>query len=135
MPRKTLKERQQKKVTDTDKNVNRVRPVVDGLIGNEDPDDIMLELLQVIKESPKIPTPGKFYIFVYNPKTPNIEYDQNPFVAVTDVFKWGFRGINFHWGEMRQYTWDEIPGKIYEVYTSEIKDLQELPFAHIRLNS
>ena len=135
MPRKPLKERQQKKVTDTDKNVNRVRPVLDGLIGNEDPDDIMLELLQVLKESPKVPAAGKYYIFVYNPKTPNIEYDQNPFVAVTDVFSWGFRGINFHWGEMRQYTWDEIPGKIYEVYSTEIKDLESLPFGNIRLNS
>lgn len=135
MPRKSLKERQQKKVTDTDKNVNRVRPVVDGLIGNEDPDDIMLELIEVLPESSKIPIPGKYYIFVYNPKTPNIEYDQNPFVAVTDVFKWGFKGINFHWGKMRRYTWDEIPGSIYEVYPSEIKDLQELPFGNIRLNS
>ena len=135
MPRKSLKERQQKKITDTDKNVNRVSPVLDGLIGNEDPDDIMLELLQVIKESPKVPVAGKYYIFVYNPKTPNIEYDQNPFVAVTEVFKWGFKGINFHWGQIRQYTWDEIPGKIYEVYSSEVKDLQALPFANIRLNS
>ena len=135
MPRKSLKERQQKKITDTDTNRNRVRAVSDGLIGNEDPDDIMLELLEVLQESPKVPSVGKFYIFVYNPKTRNITYDQNPFVAVTDVFQWGFRGINFHWGEMRQYTWDEIPGKIYEVYSSEIKDLQQLPFANIRLNS
>ena len=135
MTRKSLKERQQKKVTDTDRNRNRVRPVLDGIIGNEDPDDLMIELLEVIQESPKIPTPGKFYIFVYQPKTPNIQYDQNPFVAVTDVFQWGFRGINFHWGETRQYTWDEIPGKIYEVFPSEIKDLQEIPFANIRLNS
>ncbi len=65
MPRKPLKERQQKKITDTDKNVNRIRPVLDGLIGNEDPDDIMLELLEVLQESPKVPTAGKFYVFVY----------------------------------------------------------------------
>jgi len=135
MPRKSLKERQQKKVTDTDSNRNRVRAVSDGLVGNEDPDDIMLELMEVLEESPKIPQSGKFYVFVYNPKTPNIQYDQNPFVAVTDVFQWGFRGINFHWGEMRQYTWDEIPGSIYEVYASEVKDLQQLPFANFRLNT
>ena len=135
MPRKTLAERQQKKVTDTDSNHNRVRPVLDGLIGNEDPDDLMLELLQVLQEAPKTPTPGKFYIFVYRPKTPNIQYDQNPFVAVTDVYKWGFKGINFHWGEMRQYTWDEIPGGIYEVYAAEVKDMQDIPFQNIRLNS
>ena len=135
MPRKSLKERQQKKVTDTDSNRNRVRAVVDGLVGTESADDIMLELLEVIQESPKVPVPGKFYIFVYRPKTPGIQYDQNPFVAVTDVFSWGFRGINFHWEQTRQYTWDELPGKIYEVYPAEVKDLQELPFANIRLNS
>lgn len=134
MPRKTLKERT-KKVTDTDDNFNRVRNVLDNLIGNEDPDDLMLELLDVLTETGKIPQAGKYYIFVYRPKTPNIQYDQNPFVAVTEVFKWGFKGINFHWGEKRQYTWDEIPGGIYEVYSSEIKDLQEIPFKKIRINN
>lgn len=135
MPRKTLAERKQKKVTDTDSINNRVRPVLDGLIGTEDPDDLMLELLEVLEESPKVPNTGKYYVFVYRPKTPEIQYDQNPFVAVTEVFRWGFKGINFHWGEMRQYTWDEIPGGIYEVYPSEVKDLQEIPFGKIRLNS
>jgi len=135
MPKKTLKERQQKKITDTDKNQNRVRPILDGIIGNEDPDDLMLELLEVVSESGNIPNVGKYYIFVYNPKTLNISYDQNPFVAVTDVFQWGFKGINFHWGEMRQYTWSEVAGSLYEVYPSEIKDLQAIPFANIRINS
>jgi hypothetical protein len=134
MPRKTIKERN-KKVTDTDSNVNRVRNILDNLIGNEDPDDLMLELLNVIQESGKIAKSGKYYIFVYNPKTSNIRYDQNPLVAVTDVFQWGFRGVNFHWGQVRQYTWNEVPGSLYEVYASEIKDLQEIPFANFRINS
>ena len=34
-----------------------------------------------------------------------------------------------------QYTWDEIVGEIYEVYQSEIKDLQTIPFGNFRLNS
>ena len=142
MPRKTLKQikiEQQgdkKRVTDTDSNVNRVRGIAENLLGTEDPDDLMVELLDVLEESANIPNPGKFYIFIYNPKTPNIEYDQNPLVAVTDVFQWGFRGINFHWGKVRQYTWNEIPGrKIYEVYKSELKDLEMIPFAKIRINN
>ena len=136
MPRKTVKEQKQKKVTDTDTNRNRVRAVTDGLVGTEDPDDIMLELIEVLNEIPPTQVEsGKFYIFVYNPKTPNIQYDQNPFVAVTDVFGWGFRGINFHWTETRQYTWNEVPGGIYEVYSSEVKDLQGIPFGKFRLNS
>lgn len=134
MPRKTLQQRKST-VSDTNRKRNRVRDVLNNLIGNEDPDDLMIELLNVLTEGGKIPQPGKFYIFIYRPKTPNIQYDQNPFVAVTDVFKWGFRGINFHWGEVRQYTWDEIPGGIYEVYSSEVRDLQEIPFQNIRLNN
>ena len=134
MPRKTLKQRK-KTNTDTDDNINRLRNVTDNLVGTEDPDDLMLEIIDALTESEKVPKTGKYYVFVYNPKTPNIQYDQNPLVAVTDVFSWGFRGINFHWGEVRQYTWDEIPGGIYEVYQSEIKDLQTIPFGKFRLNS
>lgn len=135
MPRKTLKERSGKYPTDTDSKYNRVRGVIRNLIGNEDPDTIMRELLNVIPETGKIPQVGKYYIFIYQPKTPNIQYDQNPFVAVTDVYQWGFKGINFHWREMRQYTFDEMPGGIHQVYPSEIKDLQALPFQNIRLNN
>jgi hypothetical protein len=135
MPRKTLKQRSGKYPTDTDSKYNRVRGVIRNLIGNEDPDRIMRELLDVIPETGKIPQVGKYYIFIYQPKTPNIQYDQNPFVAVTDVYQWGFKGINFHWREMRQYTFDEMPGGIHQVYPSEIKDLQALPFQNIRLNN
>jgi len=124
-----------KRPTDTDTNVNRVRGISDSIIGTRDPDDIMVELLEVLDEGPKIPEAGKFYVFVYNAKTTSLNYDQNPFVAVTDVFQWGFRGLNFHWGETRQYTWNEVAGGLYEVYPSEVKDLQMIPFANFRLNN
>jgi hypothetical protein len=133
MPRKTLKQRKDPNPT-SDKS-NRIRSVLDNLIGNEDPDDLMIEILDAIQESGKVPSVGKYYVFVYNPKTPNVRYDQNPLVAVTDRFQWGFRGINFHWEKMRQYTWDEIPGSLYEVYAEELADLREIPFGNIRLNS
>jgi hypothetical protein len=133
MPRKTLKQRQG--VNPTDDNENRVRGVIDGVIGNEDPDDLMLEILNVLQESGRVPKAGRYYTFVYNPKTPNITYDQNPLVAVTEVYKWGFKAINFHWGELRHYTWSEVAGQLYEVYADELADLREIPFANIRLNS
>lgn len=126
MPRKTVN--QQKKR-------NRIAPLVKRLIGTEDADDLMLELLNVLTETKQPPQAGRFYIFVYNAKTPNIRYDQNPFVAVTKVYKWGFRGLNYHWGEERQYTWDEVAGGMYEVYQEELGDLRRLPFGNIRLNS
>ena len=121
--------------TDTDLNRNRIREVFDGLIGTEDPDDLMIKLMEVMSEGAKTPEVGKYYIFVYNPKTPNINYDQNPLVAVTDVFSWGFRGINFHWGQVRQYTFPEVAGGLYEAYPAEIKDLQAIPFGNFQLNN
>lgn len=121
--------------TDTDENVNRIRAVTDSIIGIKDPDDLMNALREVLTEGSKIPQAGKLYIFVYNAKTPMLRYDQNPFVAVTDVFPWGFRGENFHWGLMRNYTWNEMVTGLYEVFPSEVKDLQMIPFAKFRLNN
>ena len=122
--------------TDTDTNRNRVRGVADKIIGIKVPDDVMIALLEVLTESPaRGIQAGKIYVFVYNAKTPQLRYDQNPFVAVTDVMPWGFRGINFHWGESRQYTWSEVAGGVYEVYPSEVKDLQMIPFANYQLNT
>jgi len=143
MPRKTLKERQINKTSpeqdinpsDTDDTKNRVRSVLDNLTGKESSDELMDELRRVLTESKGPPVAGKFYIFVYNAKTLGVRYDQNPLVAVTDIFQWGFRGINYHWGKSRQYTWSEVAGPLYEVYASEIKDLQALPFSNFRINS
>lgn len=131
MPRKTIQERRDKKYVKDTKD-NRIRPVLDDLIGIEDPDDLMQELLGLITTTQKAPTPGSFCIFVYNPKTLGIQYDEYPFVAVSDIYQWGFRGINFHWGEMRQYTWSEIIGDVHIVYPEEVRDLQALPFGKIR---
>ena len=113
----------------TDDNDNRVRGVVNGLIGGEDPDDLMVELMDAVSDSYQIiPEVGKYYIFIYIPKTPNIQYDQNPLVAVTDIFRWGFRGFNYHWGQVRQYTWEELQGNLYEIYPDELADVREIPF-------
>ena len=119
----------------TDDNSNRIRSVVDEITGTEDADDLMINLMDVLTEGSQVPEVGGYYTFVYNPKTPNIQYDQNPLVAVTEVFEWGFRGINFHWGQMRKYTWNEISGGLYQINSDELADAREIPFGHIRLNS
>ena len=54
---------------------------------------------------------------------------------MTDVFQWGFKGLNFHWGEMRQYTFPEVVGGLYKVDEMELRDLRTIPFGRIRLNS
>jgi|TARA_R100001079_G_C4327783_1_gene101816 hypothetical protein len=120
----------------TDDNANRVRSVVDNLIGTEEADDIMIELMDTLTStSTSSPSAGKYYVFVYNAKTPNIQFDSNPLVAVTDVFEWGFRGINLHIGQYRNYTYNELVGQLYEVNPDELSDVRELPFVNITLNN
>ena len=120
----------------TDDKENRVRSVVNNLIGTEEPDDIMIELMEslgtTVTSSPSV---GRYYVFVYSAKTPNIQYDSNPLVAVTDVFEWGFRGINLHVGQYRNYTYNELIGQLYEVNSYELSDVRELPFGKMQLNS
>ena len=116
----------------TDDHENRVRGVINDLIGVETPDDIMENLIGVLSEGSKIPTAGNYYTFFYSAKTSGTQYDEHPLVAVTDVFSWGFRGINFHWGDRRQYDYNQIVGGLYEVYPEEMSDVIELGFAKVR---
>lgn len=131
MPRKPLK---QKRENILHNSKNRIAPVLDVLIGIEDPDDLMLEIMGVLTDVTPVPDVGKFYIFIYKPKTDNIQYDAHPLVAVTDIFNWGFRGINFHWGDVRQYTFIELVGNLYEVRPEELNDIRALPFAKFELS-
>lgn len=131
MPRKPLK---QKRENILHNSKNRIAPVLDVLIGIENPDDLMLEIMGVLTDVTPVPDVGKFYTFIYKPKTDNIQYDAHPLVAVTDIFNWGFRGINFHWGDVRQYTFIELVGNLYEVRPEELNDIRTLPFAKFELN-
>lgn len=117
----------------TDDNQNRVRHILEGLVGNENPEDLMIEIMNSLSPSGFIPSPGKFYTFVYNAKTPKITYDQHPLIAAIGVSSNGFVGFNFHWvsrgNPIRNYTWNEVAGQIYEVDSGEIGDMREIPYA------
>lgn len=115
--------------------MNRIKPLLKNLYGTEDADDLMLEILDVLKETTRSPEAGKFYTFVYRPKTPRVRYDAHPLVAVTNVYSWGFSGINFHWGEQRQYTLDEVIGPLHIVDKNEVGDLRRIPFGQIKINN
>ena len=114
--------------------MNRISPVLDRLIGIEDPDELMSQITQVVSDSISTPQAGQFFLFSYQPSS-NGRYDANPLVAVTDVYSWGFRGTNFHHGEARSYSFSNVSGSTYRVLPEEIKDLQALPFGRMRLNS
>ena len=102
--------------------------------GTKDPEELMLIIMDVFKEEALYPEPGKFYTFIYNAKTPNIEYDQHPLIACTELQKWGFRGINFHWRKSRNYTWEEVAGKLHVVRPNELDELIALSYGKFRLN-
>ena len=110
---------------------NRVRQFLSDINNRtNDPEEMMLEIMEALNDTVEpIPEVGKFYTFVYNAKTPNITYDQHPLIACTDLFKWGFRGINYHWQSSRSYTWDELPGVLYTVKYIELDDLLGIPYA------
>lgn len=108
---------------------SRVRKLQSKIQENSTPDDIMMNILEVFKESEFIPDVGSYYTFVYLPKTPDITYDEHPLVAVTAVEKWGFKGINFHWGQSRNYTWVEVVGKMHIIYNDEIDYIRSLKYA------
>jgi hypothetical protein len=102
--------------------------------GTRDPEDLMMIIIDVFKEEVLYPEPGKFYTFIYTPKTPDIDYDQHPLIACTDLQKWGFRGMNFHWRKYRNYTWEEVAGKLHVVRPNELDELIALSYGKFRLN-
>ena len=109
---------------------NRVREYLSDLNNRtNDPEEMMMEIMEVLNDTvTPIPEVGKFYTFVYNAKTPNITYDQHPLIACTDLQSWGFKGLNFHWRQSRNYTWEELAGQLYIVQYNELDDLLNFPY-------
>ena len=110
---------------------NRIREYLSDLNNRtNDQEEMMLEIMEVLNTTvTPIPDPGNFYTFVYNAKTPGETYDQHPLIACTEIFQWGFRGLNFHWQRYRNYTWDELAGQLYIVQRNELDDLLAIPYA------
>ena len=123
-----------KDVQTSSSKVSRLRKAL-AIEGAEDADLIMMNILQIFNETDLIPDAGKFYTFVYQAKTSKIEYDEHPLVAVTEVFRWGFRGYNYHWRRMRQYTWAEVVGSLHIVRENEVRYLSSLPYGKKRINN
>ena len=99
-----------------------------------DPEEIMLLIMEIFTIEVLYPEPGKFYTFVYNAKTPNETYDQHPLIACMELFRWGFRGLNFHWQKYRNYTWEDVSGKLNVVEFQELDELLALQYGKFLLN-
>ena len=105
------------------------------LEAENDQEDQMLLIMDALRDTvTPAPEPGTICTFVYNAKTPGITYDQHPLVAVTELFQWGFRGLNFHWRKYRQYTWEELAGQVYIVQPDELDDLLSAQYGKFVLN-
>jgi hypothetical protein len=114
---------------------NRIEPIKQDLLSTNDPEDLMLMIMEALNDTvTPIPDIGKFYTFVYRAKTPNLQYDQHPLIACTSLEQWGFKGINYHWRESRNYTWNELAGQLYIVDWNELDDLLAVPYAKYILN-
>jgi len=114
---------------------NRLERVVDDIIGMDDADERMLAVTEILKETEVIPDVGKYYTFIYSPKTPRIRYDQFPLIACVHIEKWGFRGMNYHWPAFRNYTWEEVVGYLHIAYPLEMPDLRSIPYQNFKINN
>ncbi|AIX27363.1 hypothetical protein Syn7803US13_3 [Synechococcus phage ACG-2014f] len=117
------------------KNSNRLKPILDNLIGTEKSDDIMDLVMARLKDSEvNAPLPGKVYIYNYYAKTPNLLYDQYPITSVNAVYNWGFVGYNMHLNKVRQYDWNQSATSYYELKTIEVKTALTLPLKYLVQN-
>ena len=115
--------------------MNRIEPVIDDIRSERDLSERMELIMYALNDTvTPIPEAGNLCTFKYFAKTPNIEYDQHPLVAVTELFNWGFRGINFHLRKYRQYTWEELGTQVYIVQQEELDDLLSLRYGLRVLN-
>ena len=97
-------------------------------MGSKPTENMAIVLDKLGTESGTVPSVDKYYTFVYTPKTRNIQYDQHPFILCGSLFKWGFTGYNFHWGEVRRYSWADC-SNLFEVYDNEVSDMEKFPIA------
>ena len=116
--------------------MNRIEPIRQEIQSEKNLDDRMELIMYALNDTvTPIPDEGNICTFKYYAKTPNLTYDQHPLVAVTDLFSWGFRGLNFHLRKYRQYTWEELGTQVYIVNrTEKLDDLLSLDYEKIVLN-
>jgi hypothetical protein len=105
-------------------SMNRIKQYQDNFIGLEDSDDIMLALMEVLDKKSWTPEVGRLYTYIYNPKTPNIEYDEFPLIACMEITPWGWKGLNFHW----------VQSQLYEIYSEELDSARALGYGKFRIN-
>ena len=115
---------------------NRVSGLLETLIGTEEPDDMMLEIMDRLSDTvTPIPDIGSFYTFVYKAQTLNETYDVHPLIAAMEYTPFGFKGFSYHWNRMRNYNFSGVVGQLYLVTPEEIDELRTIPYQKFVLNN
>ena len=114
---------------------SRIESLIDDILVLRTPDKMMEGILSLLTDTvAALPQVGAYYTFGYQAKTPRIRYDKHPLIACTGVYEWGFTGLNYHWGDFRKYTFEELITNPYLVYPSELRDLRLIPYQDITIN-
>ena len=115
---------------------NRVTGLLETLIGTEEPDDMMLEIMDRLSDTvTPIPDLGSFYTFVYKAQTLNETYDVHPLIAAMEYTPFGFKGFSYHWNRMRNYNFNGVVGQLYFVNRDELDELRTIPYQKFVLNN
>ena len=115
---------------------NRITGLLESLIGTEDPDDMMLEIMDKLSDTvTPIPDLGNFYTFVYQAQTLNETYDVHPLIAAMEYTPFGFKGFSYHWNRMRNYNFSGVVGQLYFVNRDELDELRTIPYQKFVLNN
>ena len=110
--------------------MNRIEPNIQEFKSEKNLVDRMDLILYALNDTvTPIPEAGNICTFKYYAKTLNIQYDQHPLIICGNVYKWGFNGINEHWGTIRQYSWGEVLSNVYELSEEEFQTLAQVPLA------
>ena len=140
MPRKKVNNQRsavnnQRSAVKKESTNDRVKPIVDGLIGTEEAFEVMVALTDALADTETpTPIPGKTYVFEYYAAKPDLLYDRYPFVTVTGVYEWGFSGINRHLKANRNYIVGNQGTQLYEIKQSEINSVNALPLMEMIQN-
>ena len=117
------------------KSNNRLRPLVQDLIGTELAEDVMDDLILLLRDTQTmIPLVNKVYVFTYFAAKPDLLTDRYPIVAVTGVYEWGFSGVNLHLQEPRNYNYDRRPTPMYMLKPNEVSTALALPLMRLYQN-
>ena len=111
---------------------NRIRPLLNKLVGVEDSESIMREIEIVLRDTKAdAPIPGKVYVYTYIAEKPDFLTDMYPIVQVMGVYDWGWTGMNLHIGKQRNYTIGNNTTPLYMLKSNEVQTALTLPLMEL----